>query len=205
MRFIQTILLLALAPIGGFVQITQQGQSVSIPRQPAALVRSLYTQVVSRHPVGVAKGADMKTFAPYLSEALLRRVNLTSACEADWYRQHPENGMKPDFGWLELGLFSGDEEMAAPSAFHIEKTETEKDGSVRVYVKLTHGESEERPWTWRVAAVLIKEDDHYAVDDIIYLKDRNNTVDVRLSDRLSRGCDGPRWVGESSGRNNPKP
>jgi hypothetical protein len=33
--------------------------------------------------------------------------------------------MKPGFGWLELGLYSGDGEMAEPSALDIERTQRE--------------------------------------------------------------------------------
>jgi hypothetical protein len=44
------------------------------------------------------------------------------------------------------------------------------DGAVRVHVKLTHAESNERPWTWQVAAIVRREDGRYVVDDVIYLK-----------------------------------
>jgi len=137
----------------------------------------------------------MTIFAPYLSKALLHRIDQTAACEADWFRQHPETEEKPDFGWLELGMFSGDEEMAEPSAFQIERTQAEKDGSFHVYVKLTHEESRKRPWTWRVAAIVRREDGGYIVDDLIYLKDKNEPSDVWLSKILADGCDGSRWVG----------
>jgi hypothetical protein len=194
------MLLLTFAMLTGFGQLAGQVQSAPSTRQPVVLVQRLYTQVVSLHPIGVTKGADMTTFAPYLSTALRHRIDLTAACEADWFRQHPESGMKPGFGWLELGLFSGDEEMAEPSAFDVEKTQTEKDGTVHVYLKLTHAESNERPWTWQVAAIVRREDGRYVVDDVIYLKDKNDPSDVWLSKILSNGCRGPRWVGEGNQR-----
>ena len=197
MRTIRNVLL-TFAVLAAFGQLAGHAQPDSASGQPALLVRTLYTQVVSRHPIGVTKGADMTTFAPYLSKALRHRIDLTVACEADWFRQHPETGMKPDFGWLELGLFSGDGENAGPSAFQVERTQAEKDGTFRVYVKLTHGESDERPWTWQVAAIVRREDDRDVVDDVIYLKDKNNLSDVRLSKVLSTGCNGPRWVGEGN-------
>jgi hypothetical protein len=109
------------------------------------LVHSLYAQVVSHHPIGVTKGFEMTTFASFLSKALRHRIDQTAACEADWFRQYPQPGMKPGFGWLELGLFSGDGENAGPSVFQIERTQAEKSsGIVRVYVALTHAESNER-------------------------------------------------------------
>ena len=62
-------------------------------------------------------------------------------------------------------------------------------------VKLTHDERGESPATWHVAAILVREDGHFVVDDVIYLRDRPQDIDVRLSEYLSQGCDGARWVG----------
>ena len=188
------------ATIGAFGQLTQLGGRVDTPKQPVALVRSLYAQVVFRHPIGVTKGFEMTTFAPFLSKALRHRIDQTAACEADWFRQYPQTGMKPGFGWLELGLFSGDGENAGPSAFQIERTQAEKSGAVRVYLTLTHAESNEPSWAWQVAAIVRREGRRYVLDDVIYLKDKNNPSDVRLSQVLSSGCNGPHWIGEGSQR-----
>jgi hypothetical protein len=114
------------------------------------------------------------------------------ACDDDWVRQNRDPSAKPP--GLEGGLFTGDDLRAEPQAFHIERVQAEKDGSVRVNVKLTHNERGESPWTWRVAAILVRENGHFVVDDVIYLKDSPQDVDVRLSEYLSQGCDGPRWV-----------
>ena len=196
MRTIRSMLLIPFAMLVAFEQPAGQAESVPSSAQPVVLVRRLYTQVVSRHPIGVSKGAKMPIFTPFLSKALRHRIGQTAACEADWFRQYPQTGMKPSFGWLELGLFSGDGEYAEPSAIQVEKTQAANDGTVRVYVTLTHAESDERPWTWQVAAIVRREDGHYVVDDVIYLKDKDDPSDVWLSKLLSSGCDGPRWVGE---------
>jgi hypothetical protein len=111
----------------------------------------------------------------------------------DWYRQNPDPNSKPP--GLEGGLFTGDDLRAEPQAFHIERVESGKNGSLRVCVKLTHDERGESPWTWHVAAILVREDGHFVVDDVIYLRDRPQDIDVRLSEYLSQGCDGARWVG----------
>jgi len=68
-------------------------------------------------------------------------------------------------------------------------------------VKLTHDTPGENPWTWRVALILVRENGHLAVDDVIFLKDSPQDVDVRLSDYLSQGCDGPHWVGLGNKQN----
>jgi hypothetical protein len=182
-----------------FVAILAQGQTahptkpLSLPNEPEPLVRSLYTEVVARHPLGSPGGADVKVFAPYLGKVLLHRIEINVACQNDWDRQNPDPNSKPPF--LEIGLFSGDDLRAEPQAFNIERVQAEKDGTIRVYVKLTHDEPGESPWFWHVAAILRRENGHFVVNDVIYLKDGPQDVDARLSEYLSQGCDGPHWVG----------
>jgi hypothetical protein len=111
------------------------GQPVT--NQPEAVVRSLYHEVVVRHPVGIPHGADWKIFAPYLSKPLLHRIDLAHDCARDWNRQNQGRILKAPFGWGEAGLFSGGDEKASPGDFQIERAQAEKDGSFRVDVKLT--------------------------------------------------------------------
>lgn len=167
------------------------------------MVRGLYREVVARHPVGIPGDADMEIFAPYLSKALLHRIELALACSADEARQHPDPHLKPEIAWLEAGLFSGDDEQASPGTFHIEKKEQERDGSFRVYVRLTWGPPS-NPWIWHVAAIAMRENGRFVVDDVIYLKDENRHVESRLSDYLSLGCDDGRWVGHGKPSNDLK-
>jgi hypothetical protein len=172
----------------------------TLPNQPEAFVQSLYAQVVARRPVGIPGGEDWKVFAPYLSEALLHRIDLALACGDDWNRQFPDPNLKPEIGWLELGIFSGGDDELELRAFQIEKTLSEKDGSSRVYVRLTWGYPPERPWTSSIAATLVRENGHVAIDDVTYLKvglapGKPQDTEWRLSDALSWGCNGPRWVG----------
>jgi hypothetical protein len=203
MNLLRSILLLQFAATLALGLPAPQGKSASLPNQPEALVQSLYTEVVARHPIGIPRDADMKIFSPYLSKALLHRIDVAVACAADYDRQYPNPNLKPPFAWLEAGLFSGDDEQAEPRAFQIERTQSEGDGSFRVYVRLTWGTPPEKPLIWQVAAVVVQEEGHFAVDDVIYLKDENRPVESRLSEYLSKGCDGPRWVGY--GNKNTKP
>lgn len=165
------------------------------PTPPEAVVRSLYRQVVARHPVGIPKDADMRIFAPYLSKALTRRVDLFLACDADWRRQNPEPHLKAPFGVWESGIFSGVYERTEPARFEIEATHLEANGSFRVYVKLTYDDPPGHPHDWRVAAIVAKENGHYVVDDVIYLKDKDLDIESRLSEALSVSCDGAHWKG----------
>lgn len=174
----------------------------SLPNQPESLVMNLYQKVIARPPSGIPTGADWKIFAPYMSKTLLHRIDVFLACVADWERQDQERMLKDPFpnkapfGLFESGIFSGGNERTEPRTFHIERTESEKDGSIRVYVRLKWEEKQDKE-IWRVAAILVREDGRLVVDDVIYLRDvtRQSSVDYRLSGALSSGCDGPHWVG----------
>jgi hypothetical protein len=198
---LRLILLLLFATTLAPGEPVHQNKPTSLPNGPEALVRSLYMQVVVRHPLGVPEGENMKIFAPYLSKALLHRLDLAIACVDDWHRQNPEPHLKPDLGWLELGPFSGDNERASPQTFLIERTQSEKNGSFRVDVRLTWSATHEKPFTWRVAVVVVRENGHFVVNDVIYLKDEELSVEDRLSEDLSAGCDGSHWVGSRDQRN----
>jgi len=175
-----------------------------LPNRPKALIASLYAQVVARHPIGIPQGEDWNVFRPYLSKTLLHKIDQGRACGADWHRQNPDLSLKPDIGWLELGFFSGGEEEATPSTFVIERALSEKDGSIRVYVKLTYEEPETKPLIWHVAAIVLTENGHYVVNDVIYLNGPSESDGGRLSARLSADCDGPRWVGFGNAPKQPK-
>lgn len=172
-----------------------QGNPIAQTNRPDALVSSLYEQVVARHPFGVPYGADREIFAPYLSKSLRRRFDLTKACFADWRRQNPDPSLKPPPALIENGLFSGSAEEAEPTAFHIERTQSGKDGSSRVYVRLAWSDPANKPFTWYVAAVVIPENSRLVVDDVLYLKNKIGDIDSSLSKILSSQCDGARWVG----------
>ncbi len=183
--------------------VGQTSQLSKLPNGPEALVRSLYQQVVARHPTGLPRGADRKVFAPYLSMALLHRIDLADDCARDWVRQDQERMLGKDqvpekapFGWAESGLFSGAYERTEPLTFQIERTESEEDGSIRVYVSLSGGAPNEKSWIWEVAARVARENGGYAIDDVIYLKDEERNTEDRLSEVLANGCDGTHWVGQ---------
>ncbi len=141
----------------------------------------------------------MDIFAPYLSEALRHKIEDARACSADWDRQNPEPKLKAEMA-SSYGPFSGDGAEAQPQKFHIEKARSMKDSSLRVYVALAGGKPP-NPWTWRVAALVQRENDRYVVDDVIYVNDsvysnpKEKPTDRRLSEYLSAGCDGRSWAG----------
>lgn len=201
MNLLRLLLLLQLTTPFALGQAAGNGKPPSLPNEPKALVRSLYNEVVARHPLGIG---DTKIFAPYLSKALLHRIDVNSDCQGDWDRQNPDPNAKPPF--LEFGLFTGDDERAAPTAFDIERVQPERDASIRVYVKLTRDDPGESPEIWNVAAILVRESGHFVVDDVIWLKgDNPHDVDLPLSEYLSQDCDGPHWVGSKKPQGDQKP
>jgi hypothetical protein len=111
--------------------------------------------------------------------------------------------LKAPFAWGELGLFSGGDEKASPGSFRIERTEAEADGSFRVDVELMYKPSD-GPGVWHVRAIVVRKDGHLAVDDVIFLKNKDSNSQApgesRLSELLSQGCTGPHWVGYSNQR-----
>jgi hypothetical protein len=185
------LLLLLTVPACGHA--VPQGTPSVPPAQAEAVVASFYKEVVARHPI--AGMGDPKVFRPYFSKGLLRRFDDNTACFRDWYRQNPGTTDKPPFSQVEMGVYSGSDEESNPQTFHIEKTESGKDGSSRVYVKLTYTEPTFK-LLWYVAAVVVRENGQPVVDDVIYLRDKDHPDEGRLSKVLAgSGCKGPRYRG----------
>lgn len=171
-------------------QAAPQAKPSAASVEPEAVVAAFYKEVVRRHPI--AGMGDRKVFGPYLSKGLLHRFDDNAACFKDWVRRNPGTTDKPPFGQLEYGVYSGSSERSSPQTFHVEKVEPGKDGSSRVYVKLTYAEPSFK-LLWHVAAVVMREDGRPVVDDVIYLKDDDMPEEGRLSELLAEGCKGPRW------------
>ena len=176
-------------------QPVHASRPTSPSKQPDALVESLYRQVVARHPSGIPSGANWIVFAPYLSTTLRQKIDLTRSCQDDWFGQNHGQMVKAPFAWDEAGFFSGANERTGPVSFKIERTESNNDGSFLVFVSLRGGVPPEKPWKWKVAACVVKENERLLIGDVIYLKDEDLDAEYRLSDLLMEGCKGGRWIG----------
>jgi hypothetical protein len=181
-------------------------QSAATPPSPDSVVRELYQQIVARRPLGIPKGQDKAAIWPYLSKGLIRRLETAQACENSYVKQHAGEDGKPAFDWLEVNLFSGGaNEQAIPSSAVVERKKAQKDGSLRVFVRLTYKESFEtyggppdpaNTFHWDVAAVVISEGERFVVDDVLLFNENSTKVDSRLTNSFP-GCNGPRWVGDN--------
>jgi hypothetical protein len=201
MKLLHALLALQLLVGTGAGQPARSGQAVPLPKRPTAFVQSLYRQIVTRHPSGIPRGQDWAVFSPYLSAALVKKVDLFNACAADWASKHkdPDEPMKAPFGIFESGMFSGGDERTSPRFYRVEQSQPIQRGSYEVTVKLTWRDDPPfHYWeNWRVKAVLIPQNGGLALDDVVYLEDRKqNKADWTLTRLLSSGCDGPRWVGD---------
>jgi hypothetical protein len=171
---------------------------------PEGVVRQLYKEVVARKPLGIPTGADRAAFAPLLSARLTRQLAAGAACEADYFRQHPANDQeKPEFYWLELGLFSGGTEMAIPAEVSVGKSEPRRDGSFRVPVRFTYRDTFEtygrtpdprNTFQWRGVVTVVKEKGRYLIDDISLREPHTNSQSIRLSEVFT-GCKAGKWIG----------
>src|SRR5262249_6648933 len=103
--------------------ITYALPSMAGERSPESVVRKLYQEFIARRALGIPKGEDKTAVWPFLSKRLIQRLETAQACEGDYFRQHAADNGKPDFGWLETGLFSGENEEALPAEAILERTE----------------------------------------------------------------------------------
>jgi hypothetical protein len=190
-----------------FSQSSISWGQASLSEARIAVVQRLYEVVISRVPVGVSTQGDHlpKVFAPYLSKRLIREINTTRLCEKSWYARHRDPLVKPPFAWLEFGPFSGADDLSGASEFHIERQESQKDGSTYVYVRLKSRQQTcsndlpkalpEKAFYWDVAVRVVMDGENPVVDDIVYLKGQGVDSESRLSAVLTTGCKGTHWVG----------
>jgi hypothetical protein len=193
------VIMLVLMTMNASIQVAQAAQ-------PETIVQHMYAQIVKRQPLGIPTGADKTAIWPFLSKRLVQIFETAKACEDDYFRKHSGSDEKPVFVWLEMGLFSGDVEMAMPTEVIVERTEQQNDDTSIVYVRFTYNDSvyypdryqasdSYTPFHWHGAAVVIAEDGRFVIDDILLFKRDSTTIEFRLSN-FFRGCDGPRWVGD---------
>jgi hypothetical protein len=181
------------------------------PVSPRDVVQRFYELVVKSHPLGIPKGLDKQTLWPLMSERLRRHLDLVQACEDDYFRRYravlDAGNSKPSIGWLERGLFSGENEMALPAEAVITRVEPKGQAAFRVRLDFTYRETSAtnlRPadaantFHWPGIALVVSEGGRYVVDDVLLFDDSG-----KPGPALSRDfpwCNGGRWVGPPEGR-----
>jgi hypothetical protein len=187
---------LFLTTISAVTQSAPNVQSSGSIGTPKAMVNALYHNVVIHHPYSLLDGANAKMFFPYLSESLSQKIQSAHDCSRDWFRQNQGKAVKAPFAWSEFGIFSGYNERDSPGSFQIENIQGERDGSFRADVLLTYMPAD-GPGSWHVSVSIVQQHKRFVVDDVTYLKDQPGDSEKTLSQILSDGCDGSRWVGRT--------
>jgi hypothetical protein len=170
---------------------------------PSDVVRKLYEQVIAHKPLGVPEGQAKAAIWPLLTPRLVKQLETVAACEADYFRQHPPGDEKPEFFWLESGLFSGDNEMALPAAIEILSTEAAGTDRHRITVRFTYQESFETrgrapdpaaSFQWRSAVVVDCSKERCLVDDFIPF-DIDTAKPLTPLSQSFASCKDGKWIG----------
>lgn len=188
------IVLLLLTAISAIAQSAPKVEPSGSINSPKTMVNALYHNVVIHHPYSLLDGPSAKMFSPYLSESLSQKIQSARDCSRDWFRQNQGKAVKAPFAWSEFGIFSGYNERDSPGSFKIQSIQVEPDGSLRAEVTLTYMPVD-GPGSWRVSVRIVQQHNRLVVDDVTYLRDQPGDSEKRLSEILSEGCDGSRWVG----------
>jgi hypothetical protein len=181
-------------------QSAPQRSASDTSQSAEAIVQRLYKLVLKHRPIGAMEPSERKIFAPFLDDRLSRKLDSTVSCEKDYfYQQRGYKGppVKAPFAWGENGTFSGGDDENALRSFEVEKSESGATGFIEVTVRLKWGDTtqDEKPWISWVVVVMKQEKDHIAVDDVIYLGEKEAPRHERLSEILSHGCRDGHWIG----------
>jgi hypothetical protein len=178
--------------------------------QPAVTggVQELYEEIVSHHPIGIPRGAEMAGIRPFLSKRLTEQLHTAQACQDDYSRQHPAASESSRPGWFKFGLFSGEGSHASPIDAVVDRKEKQNDGSFSVYVDLEPVESLvtlghgarafHGGYSWQVEARVISEDGRFVVDDVRIFDSFPAEGPSDLLSESFTGCDGSHWTGHTA-------
>jgi len=166
------------------------------------VARNLYNIVLEHHPIGIPRGDDSAKIMPLLSASLRKRLQTAHACQEDYIRQFPTSDRDQEPAWFNAGLFSGEAELAAPTAELVDHKEPNDDGSFRVIVWLSRQVSlapksaaSGSSWiNWHVSVVVKAEDGKFVIDDVRIFDGLSADSRSHLLTDSFVGCNGSRWV-----------
>jgi hypothetical protein len=164
--------------------------AASEERGPAEVVGAFYaTYLAGARPAGVPDERKLKQLEPLLSMRLLGLLHGALAYRERWIAEHPpEVGsegdlvvLKPPFvdGALFSSLFEG------PTGFQVGRV-TEVKGEYHVDLNLYYEEPPQPTFRWTDAAIVVREDDRFVVDDMELLGDWPFCSHGRVSEILKQ-------------------
>jgi hypothetical protein len=173
--------------------------------EPERVVRELYATIVDHQPLGIPAGALRERIWPLLTPRLVAILEKAEACEDDYRENHSRPDEKPEYGWLEEGLFSGSNEYALPAAAEISISTPFGDGAYAVRLEFTYRETFETygrapdpaaELKWSGTIIVRCEESGCGVDDFIGADLDGQEPRVPLSESFT-GCIEGRWRGVS--------
>ena len=125
---------------------------------PEGVVCRFYQVYLGTRPVGLPTPEQERLLAPYLTTALLSRIDEARGYREGFEAQHPDE--KPPFvdGTLFTSLFEG------ADRFEIVRSEPTANGGAVVTVRF--GYDDVKPW--EDAVVVTRDGTRYAIDDIVF-------------------------------------
>jgi len=164
---------------------------------PEEVVRTFYERIVLDKPLGIPEGATKDALWPLMTPRLVKVLDDARACEAEYMRNRGNSDEKPEFWWLEDGLFSGANEMALPARVEVLTTEKIDANTSRVIVRFTYEDSPtdgrapnlEASFQWRSEMRVVCDAQHCLVDDFTPY-DTDGGKLTPLSQSFSSFCNG---------------
>jgi hypothetical protein len=168
--------------------------------QPAEeTIHSFYGRIVADKPLGIPEKAAKAALWPLMTPRLTAILDTARACEADYYRKHANSDEKPEFWWLEAGLFSGPNEMALPAKYEILSIEPLPDGRQKATLRFTYAETLESSFQRRSAVILACTNEQCLVDDFVPF-DIDTAKPLTPLSQSFGDCNGETWVGPAANR-----
>jgi hypothetical protein len=158
---------------------------------PQTFATRFYTVYIKQHSSGLfLQGSTKRALDPLLSKRLRRLLDDAAACQEDWVRQQPK-GLTDKPPFVDCCLFSGSAD-GMPTSFELGPTKVLPDGGYQIMVDFVRRETAD-VIKWRDAVVVMKDGDHFAIDDVIYDANTASRDTGRLSYSF-RGCRGRHWI-----------
>lgn len=167
-------LVLALAACAG--STASRASDPCAGNEPARVVCGFYQAHLEVRPVGLPTPEQERALAPYLTQALLTRIDDARRYQEAFEAEHPDE--KPPFsdGSLFTSMYEGFDR------FEIVRVEEVQEGGAKVTVRL--GFEDAPPWE---DTVIVTQGERYAIEDIVFSGAGSFNPAHRLTEALSWG------------------
>ena len=126
--------------------------------QATGVVCRFYQAHLEIRPIGLPTPAQQRVLAPYLTPALMGRIDDARRYQEEFEAEHPDE--KPPFvdGSLFTSMYEGFDR------FEIVRSEPDASGGAKVIVRFEYKDAP----PWEDAVIVTREGDRYAIDDMVF-------------------------------------